>query len=147
MEIHPVQGYDTIPFYNFCIDVPELQVSSNEPFMHEQEFSSAVDHPDSTMFLAEDGGQIVGFIYARVGDIDRVISTKCACIVYLAVDPAHQRQGIAQRLYEECVRALTAKGVTDVYCWANTDSPAVMDFMKKQGLQAGKTCIWMDGKI
>lgn len=79
----------------------------------EGEFAVAVrevmDRPASVAFVAEDGGQVAGFITGAVeqNQPDR-LPERHVTVGYLYVDPRHRRSGIARSLVES-VKGWAAK--------------------------------------
>lgn len=111
-----------------------------------EEMQEAISQTGGMLFLAELDGSLVGFIFALVGDFDRLPNATQACLVYLAVAPECRRQGIAQKLYDQLREELKERGVSYVYAWACPTS-GVVDFMKRQGWNPGRTCLWLDKRI
>lgn len=84
------------------------------------------DDPFTRAFVAEVGGQVVGYVLGAVidlqSDLFEYVDTGFIADVY--VDPEYRRQGIARRLVETITRWFTEQGVRHVE-WqvaaANTD--------------------------
>ena len=116
--------------------------------MERDEFLSAIENSDGTFLVAEADEKIVGFMYANRGDVERGPQTKWACLVYLVVRPEYRKKGVAQELYDACVKELKNHGITNVYGWASSESDgSIMKFLKKQGFDEGHKYIWMDKEI
>lgn len=127
---------------------PELSVMANGEFMEEDEFLNAIETPSGVFLLAESEGVVSGFIYTNRLDPDRPLKTRWACLVYLAVDPAFRRQGIAQELYNACVAILKEQGVNHLYGWANIESDgSIVRFLEREGFAPGHKYMWMDKKL
>jgi GNAT superfamily N-acetyltransferase len=134
--------------YELGLATPELQVSSVDPFMGEDEFAWSLTNPDGVFLLAEEDSRVVGFIYASAKDPERPMPHKWACLVYLVVSPEFRGRGIAQTLYDRCVDSFRERGITNLYVWANTGGDAqIITFMEKQGFARGHMYMWMDKKI
>lgn len=67
-----------------------------------------VQYETSRAFVAEFGGQVIGYVMAR-------ISGEEGEILNLAVLPEYRRRGIARCLLEEAIDAVTAAGVREAY--------------------------------
>lgn len=93
----------------------------------------------------DDHGDVVGFIYVRVDDIDRPPDEKGACLVYVAVFPVWQRYGIADALWEHAQQILQKMKIENVYAWCA--SRPVMALLSKHGFKPGGSYTWMDKKI
>ncbi len=77
-----------------------------------------------------------------------IAKDKLAYLCYLAVAPEFRRQGIATKLYSECIAKLKEKGATGIYSWANADGDdSIGQFLKKQGFAEGHKYVWMDKKL
>lgn len=126
------EDFDTL--YHIGKTTPEFRVSANEVFMDADEFAFGISGDTNSVFLvAEEGGNIVGFIYFSANDLDKPVKHVYACLVYLTVLPEYRKQGTAQQLYEEAVFELKKKGVTHVYGWANIEGDgAIVKFMEKR---------------
>lgn len=133
--------------YEIGKNTPELKVSSTEVFMDSDEFLFAITDKESVFLVAEEGKKITGFIYAHAKDVHKPVVNKYACLVYIVVVPEFQRKGIATTLYSECEKRIKKKGMTNMYVWANAESDAIVEFMKKQGFAEGHKYLWMDKKL
>jgi len=138
--------FDTL--YALGLATPELRVSATEEFMDPDEFRYALTNPQGIFLVAEDGTDIQGFIYATTDDKEKPLLNKWACLVYLVVAPEARRKGVASALYTECVKKLKKQNITNLYGWANAESDnGIIDFMKKEGFNAGHLYRWMDKRI
>jgi len=73
---------------------------------------------------------------------------KWACLTYLVTKPEYRKIGIAQKLYDRCLKELKVLGITNLYVWANCESDrSIIYFMKKNGFSEGHKYVWMDKKI
>lgn len=148
MNIRPATTKDFEALYAIGLATPEFKVSSSGEFMEPDEFLSVIENPFGTFLLAEDGGAPVGFLYANRKSDDRGLRTQWACLVYLVVKPEYRKQGVAQALYDACMRELKAHGVTNVYGWACVESDgSILRFLEKQGFSEGHKYAWMDKKL
>ncbi|MFA7718004.1 MAG: GNAT family N-acetyltransferase [Candidatus Absconditabacterales bacterium] len=127
---------------------PELKVSAVEEFMDTEEFQRCITNPVGLFLLSEEDNKICGFLYVNAKDLEKPFEDKYACLVYLVVLPQYRKQGIAQKLYDVCVQQLKEKGITHMYCWANTEGQGeIVEFMKKQKFIAGHNYMRMDKKL
>ena len=100
---------------------------------------------NSTCFVCEHDGNVVGFV---LGFISQVNPSQ-AYIHLVAVDPSAQRQGLAERLYQEFFNAAFALNVREVRLIVNPDNPGSLAFHKKLGFHetlTGET-IEVDGVL
>lgn len=147
MKIRPAKLSDLESLYELGLNTSELEVSANEPFMDKDEFKSRIKCPKNLFLLAEEKGKLAGFILASSGDTDSPSRDNAACIVYLAVTQEYRRKGIASKLYQKCENKLKQRGFTYLYCLANAESEAILEFNKKQGFTKGHKLVWMDKRI
>ena len=141
-----VEDFDAL--YELGCQTPEFKVSSSNEFMERDEFLAAIENSNGTLLLAEEDGEIVGFIYANRQDLEQAHRVKWACIVYVVIKPEFRKMGIAQKLYDACVTELKNNGISNLYAWANSETDGgVVGFMNKNGFSAGHKYLWMDKKI
>jgi ribosomal protein S18 acetylase RimI-like enzyme len=146
--VRHAESKDFDVLYKLGCQTPEFEVSSSGRFMEPDEFMFAIENPKGALLVAESGGAIAGFIYANRNDPERAQKTKWACIVYIVVKSEFRKQGIAQKLYDECIKELKGFGISKVYTWANTESDGnIVQFMNKNGFSEGHKYVWMDREI
>lgn len=135
---------DIVEVHEFGLTIPELKVSSQVEFMTEDELRSTLSNPGSVAFVAWDQrGKLQGFCLGQTGDPDHCIDPTQACLVYIAVAEKWRGSNLATALYRYVVNELKKRGVTYLYTWASPTSGATK-FFSKQGMVAGRTCVWMD---
>ena len=140
---------DFSALYKLGAETPEFKVSAIAPFMDEDEFMNAIENPMGVFLLAEEGKDIVGFLYANRQDPERAPDTSWVCLVYLVIRREYRKYGLAQRLYDACVAELKTDGTTThLYGWANAESDgSMLGFFKKNGFSEGHKYVWMDKKL
>ncbi|MBI2476571.1 GNAT family N-acetyltransferase [Candidatus Uhrbacteria bacterium] len=141
------QDFDAL--YELGLTTPEFQVSSSGPFMEPDEFAYAIESPHGVFLVAESEKEgLIGFIYANRQDPERGPVTQWACLVYLVVKPEYRGRGVAQALYEACVKELKLHDVNRLYGWAEAESNgSIIQFLKKNGFVEGHKYAWMDREI
>lgn len=145
MKIRKASSQDLIKLHTIGLATPEFKVGAKGEFMEQDEFLSAIENPNGTFLLAEEGQEVVGFIYASRKDVERGPRTKWACLVYLVVKPKYRKQRVAQQLYGTCVEELRNHGISSIYAWANIESDnSIVKFLEKQRFSRGHTYVWMD---
>ncbi|KKU22538.1 MAG: BzdT protein [Candidatus Nomurabacteria bacterium GW2011_GWA1_46_11] len=148
MIIRAGKSKDFKKLYKLGKVTPELKVSNSLDFMDPDEFLWAIKNPKGVFLIAEVNSKIAGFIYASTSDFERSLSKNWACLVYVVVDKKYRKKGIASKLYKACIKKLKAKGITNIYAWANIESDgAIAKFMKKKRFVKGHKYVWMDKKI
>jgi GNAT superfamily N-acetyltransferase len=147
MNLRPASSTDIDALYAFASNIPELRVSHSAEFMSKPELLACIESPASVFQVAfGDGSEILGFVYANIGDLDRGGDQSQACIVYLAVSPNSRGKGLGQWLLHDCIAKLRHRGVCYVYAWANPTS-GVIPLLKKNSFDEGHSCVWMDTRI
>ncbi len=149
MKIAKALLKDFAELYKIGRKTKEFRVSANEEFMAADEFKYYITNPKACFLVAKDKEkEICGFILANADDIEKPFKQKYACIIYIIVVPKFRRQGIAKKLYFECIKQLKKKGIKNVYSWANSEGKRqIVKFFKKQGFAEGHKYIWMDKRI
>jgi ribosomal protein S18 acetylase RimI-like enzyme len=148
MRIRKTTIADFNELYQLGKNTPELIVSADEEFMEANTFKGFITDKNCVFLLAESEGRIAAFILAHTEWVNIIVKDKYAYLCYLAVAPEFRRQGIATKLYSECITKLKEKGATSIYSWANADSDdSIVHFLKKQGFAKGHEYIWMDRKL
>lgn len=145
MEIRKAGVKDLDRLYKFGLNTPELKVNPKEKFMSKGEFLASIKNKNGVFLLAENKGEVCGFIYSDTEDVDRE-ERSVACLVYIAVSKNVRGKHIGSKLYSNCIKELKKRKVKYVYAWANPKS-GVVEFFKKKGFEKGNYEIWMDKKI
>lgn len=84
-----------------------------------------------TFFVAEDKGDIVGYVVAAID----VSGTKTAWILSLVVAKKYQRMGLGRTLAEVVLQALKSSGVTEVRAFVQEKNPAGRAFFQRLNFQ------------
>lgn len=134
---------DLDALYRLALATPELKTSESLDFMDRDELEAVIGNNECIFICAEAGDELVGFIFARMDDIDRPLAKHWACLVYVVVAPKWRGEGIATRLIERCTAQLRGRGVTNVYAWARMEGD-VVPFLRGCGFDTGNVYRWMD---
>ena len=100
---------------------------------------------NSTCFVAERTEEIHGFLLGFLSQTD----SNEAYIHLVAVDPKHQKRGIARALYEKFFETVRDMGRRRIRLIVNPDNPGSLEFHKRLGFQAvtqGETVV-IDGVV
>lgn len=74
-----------------------------------------LDDPDVIVLVAESCGEVVGYTYAGVEDVDYMSLRGPAGVLYdIVVDPGHRGHGVGRMLLEATIAALEGKGAPRV---------------------------------
>jgi ribosomal protein S18 acetylase RimI-like enzyme len=82
-----------------------------------------------TSVVADADGQIVGFVFG----FQAGVAPPIGYLHLVAVDPAHQRAGVATRLYEEVFAVLRSRGCRVVRCIVNPENSRSLRFHTGMG--------------
>ncbi|MBW2058624.1 MAG: GNAT family N-acetyltransferase [Deltaproteobacteria bacterium] len=95
------------------------------------------DNSDSTGFVAEAEGRIVGFILGEISGREFRISHTVGWVDTIGVDPAYQRRGVASALLDRVIRCFKEQGVETIHTLVNWSSWDLLQFYKKAGFTRG----------
>jgi ribosomal protein S18 acetylase RimI-like enzyme len=87
--------------------------------------------------VAEGEGKVVGFILGDASGYEYSVPENIGWIDTIGVDPAYQRQGIAQMLMQEMIANLKKVGVDTVYTLVNWPDWNLLKFFHAFGFQKG----------
>jgi len=143
MIIRKASAHDANKIHLFGLTIPEINVSSSGDFMSLSELMTVLSSKNTVAYVADNEDEYIsGFCLARLDDPDRRFDGQ-ACLVYIAVSEVFRGCGIAKSLFDKTIDELKGLGCKYIYTWACPTSGAVR-FFEKQGLIAGRTCVWMD---
>jgi ribosomal protein S18 acetylase RimI-like enzyme len=136
LRVEPAQSTDraaVVELWTAC----GLVVPHNPP---DADFGMALNKPNSEILVGKLAGGIVGSV--MVGhDGHR------GWVYYVAVDPAHQRQGFGERLISESERWLRGKGIRKMQLMVRDSNLGVLDFYRRIGYEAAPVVVmqrWLD---
>jgi N-acetylglutamate synthase-like GNAT family acetyltransferase len=89
---------------------------------------------ESTCFVAELAGKVVGFMISHVMTFSFGLE-KSAWIATMGVDPKHMGQQIGARLADEIFTFYKAQNITNIYTSVKWDATDVVSFFKTMGFQ------------
>ncbi|MGH6993777.1 MAG: GNAT family N-acetyltransferase [Caulobacteraceae bacterium] len=97
---------------------------------------SQLDRPDALVLLAEDQGEVAGYVYAALEGNDWMALRGPAGAIYdLVVEPHRRRQGVGARLLEHAVKALAALGAPRVVLSTAAKNGAAQSFFAAAGFR------------
>jgi N-acetylglutamate synthase-like GNAT family acetyltransferase len=147
MKIRKATLQDLDQIYKLGKNAPELKVSNKTEFSSVTELENAINWLSGVFLIAEQGSEIIGFLYANTTDFE-VPLLATACLVYIVIKPEFRQQKIGQQLYDECEKILKARNIKTIYCWANLEGNGeIINFMQKNGFETGHKYIWMDKEL
>ena len=91
-----------------------------------QRIAELIADPDTVTLVARDRGNLVGFAVMRFGD-------ERAHLILLAIEPAHQRRGVARRMIEWLVDSARVAGMASVHVELRAGNAAAFAFYRSLG--------------
>lgn len=88
-------------------------------------------HFQNTSFIAEQDGEIIGFLIGLVSQTEPAESY----VHFVGVHPAHRNNGIANRLYEMFFEAVRKQGCTVVRCVTSPVNKTSISFHTRLGFR------------
>lgn len=97
---------------------PDLYVEKEHPYSME-EFEERVTSEKGICIVAEEDGEVVGICFVKLSDRSLMVEMPTAQMSALCVSQAHQRKGIATKLFEEAARRAKEAGAKrlDLILW------------------------------
>ena len=95
-------------------------------------FTESLNDPASTIFVAEEGETIVGFVEVRVFP-DFVEGSPIAILLNLVVAKAYRWQGIGSRLIQRAGEAADKRSATEIHVWTEFDNQQAIHLYTKHG--------------
>jgi ribosomal protein S18 acetylase RimI-like enzyme len=131
--VRPTQVEDLPAVYRLgtrCYDVTDKPYN----YWSIREVADHLERAEGLCFVAEAGGEIVGFALAAPS---YEILEDTGHLEWLAVAPEHRRNGIAMRLIETVVEALRARGCRDVVADVSSANEASRSLFGRAGFEEG----------
>jgi ribosomal-protein-alanine N-acetyltransferase len=124
-------------------DLPEVIRLNREnlPENYSEDFFEDVleSNPDSFLVAEGDGGRLVGYIMCRVEVgfplVGRSPITRKGHVISIAVDPGHRRRGLGTALMTEGMRALRARGCSEVYLEVRVSNEPAISLYRRLGFR------------
>jgi ribosomal protein S18 acetylase RimI-like enzyme len=92
-----------------------LAASGRTPEHYAAFLGSQLEDPDALVVVAEHEGRVIGYTFSAIEGYDYKSLRGPAGLVHdLLVDPSHRRRGIGQRLLEETLTMLRARGARQI---------------------------------
>ncbi len=95
-----------------------------------------IGDPDVAIFVAEQGGKVVGYVYAGVEEKSWKELRDVAGFVHdVVVDESARREGVGSKLVEEAAAWLTGRGVPRVMLWTAEKNGGAQHVFKRLGFR------------
>ena len=113
---------------------PDLYVAKEHPYSLE-EYEEKVTSEQFISLAAEEDDEVVGICFVEMRDRSLMVEMPVAMMNALCVDEAHQRKGIATKLFEEATKLAREAGAKrlDLMVWGFND--AARAFYEKIGMK------------
>ena len=113
---------------------PDLYVAKEHPYSLE-EYEEKVTSEQFISLAAEEDGEVVGICFVELRDRSLMVEMPVAMMNALCVDEAHQRKGIATKLFEEATKLAREAGAKrlDLMLWGFNNTARA--FYEKIGMK------------
>ena len=113
---------------------PDLYVAKEHPYSLE-EYEEKVTSEQFISLAAEEDGEVVGICFVELRDRSLMVEMPVAMMNALCVDEAHQRKGVATKLFEEATKLAREAGAKrlDLMVWGFNDTARA--FYEKIGMK------------
>lgn len=142
MNIRKMTTGDVLAIVVIGNQAPELAVSDVSKFWSEARLRPWVEAGQDVMLVAEEGGEVIGFLITQLH-----LSSRVGYISDLVVKTSARRRGVGLALMNEAVQQMIDRGLTYLYALTQEHNDAIQGLNKKAGFDAGETMIWFEKKI
>ena len=113
---------------------PDLYIAVEHPYPLE-EYEEKVTSEQFISLAAEEDGEIIGVCFVELREKSLMVELPVAVMNALCVDEAHQRKGIATKLFEEATKLARGAGAKrlDLMVWGFNDTARA--FYEKIGMK------------
>lgn len=119
--------------YHHQLD-PEDHKTAGEFTELEDYFEEIAKHKDSAFWVAEEGGEVIGYLAARVEDGPTYsVNKKIGVVADVAVDEKHRRQGIAEKLFDAALAWFQKKQLATIELSVYSQNSPALALWKKLG--------------
>ncbi|HEX4401065.1 MAG TPA: GNAT family N-acetyltransferase [Galbitalea sp.] len=137
-DLHDVAAA-TFPLASPPETLPESNAHFIENHLSEARFEDYLSDPERDLFVADDGGEIVGYTMLVFGephdrDAAAAITTRPSCeLSKVYVLPGSHGSGVAQALVRASIEAASERGVAAVWLGVNQKNARANRFYEKSG--------------
>ena len=113
---------------------PDLYIAVEHPYPLE-EYEEKVTSEQFISLAAEEDGEIIGVCFVELREKSLMVELPIAVMNALCVDEAHQRKGVATKLFEEATKLAREAGAKrlDLMVWGFNDTARA--FYEKIGMK------------
>lgn len=123
-------------------DAPQFDTRDDEPDTEHfwpRDRLAAWTASDDPLLVAEEGGEVAGFLLARVHQ-----PTRKAEIENILVAPEHRGAGIGRELLAEAIERFQDRDVRYVAALTQEGNTDAIGFFTENGFTAGKRFVWLE---
>jgi RimJ/RimL family protein N-acetyltransferase len=117
------------------------------PEQQQKQLERIKQQPNSTIFVAEENGQLAGYLIAIGGSVQR---TKHSAYLVIGILSEHRGKGLGTKLFENVTEWALRKNISRLELTAVTENEAGVALYKKSGFQIEGTkrkSLIIDGKF
>jgi len=141
-SIRQLRASDALEVYHILETTEELHVCGLT-YSEKAVRNWHVTRAEDIILIAEIEGKVLGFISSKLNDPE----PQCACIDNIAVKPEYRGRRIGQRLLNQCISLLKARGVFFIHLLVGSDFPRSINFWEKNNFKGKQNMLWMYKEI
>jgi len=142
LSIRPFQASDALEVSHMLESTEELRVCGLT-YSEKAVQNWHVTRAEDIILIAEVEGKVVGFISSKLNDPE----PQCAYIDSMAVKPEYRGRKFGQKLLNQCISLLKARGVFFVHLHVRSDFPRSINFWEKNNFKGKQNMLWMYKEI
>jgi GNAT superfamily N-acetyltransferase len=124
------------------VEIDQRIVGRSRRGFFEKRLSAAVDVPDDFVVVGvEDGGELVGFAFARISTGDFGFSAAHAVLDAIGVDPDRQTRGVGHMMMQGLDDRLRERGVREIRTQTDWRFHDLVRFLDREGFKTAPTHI------
>ena len=113
-----------------------LAATSRTEYGYASFLAAQLTNPRVVILVAEGSGEVLGYAYAELEDVDYMALRGPAGVLHdLVVDPGQRGQGIGRRLLDEIVAGLAARGVPRIVLSTAERNAAAQRLFERAGFR------------
>jgi len=138
VSIHRARPQDVNSVYRLVTSISEFAASGETRFFKREELKEWIGRRDSVVLVAQDKGNIIGFLFAKI------ISKHWCMLDSIAVNPRYRNKGIGKQLLDKLYAILKRKGVDYMQGLVDVGQGKTRAFWKKRGFKEGNSFVWIE---
>jgi GNAT superfamily N-acetyltransferase len=138
MTLRPLSEHDV----EDILRIDEALTGGRRPEHWDARITYAIRRDAEGSWVAEEGGKVIGFVFADVRGEEFGFSQPTGWVEVLAVHPQQQRKDVATALVERVTERFRARGVKDVRTLVGEKHPELRQFFENQGFAAEPVVVY-----